>query len=124
MHGDDHHHWRQPQHPARLRVGSFTDITARKEAELNIRQLAYFDPLTQLPNRRSFLEALQLTMNDALLEGTLAGIMFIDLDFFKNLNDTHGHSVGDQLLRLIAQRLKLLIGPRDMAARLARTNLW
>ena len=99
-------------------VGSFTDITARKEAELNIRQLAYFDPLTQLPNRRSFLEALQLTMNDALLEGTLAGIMFIDLDFFKNLNDTHGHSVGDQLLRLIAQRLKLLIGPRDMAARL------
>jgi len=99
-------------------VGSFTDISARKEAEFNIRQLAYFDPLTQLPNRRSFLEALQLAMNDALLQGTLAGIMFIDLDFFKNLNDTHGHSVGDQLLGLIAQRLKLLIGPSDLVARL------
>jgi len=99
-------------------VGSFTDITERKQAETSIRQLAYFDPLTQLPNRRMFLEALQTAMDDALLEGTLAGLMFIDLDFFKNLNDTHGHSVGDQLLRLIAQRLLLLIGPDNLAARL------
>ena len=99
-------------------VGSFSDITAQKQAESDIRQLAYFDPLTQLPNRRMFLEALQKAMDNALREGTLAGVMFIDLDFFKNLNDAHGHSVGDQLLRLIAQRLSLLIGPRDMAARL------
>ena len=99
-------------------VGSFTDITDRKRAESHIRELAYFDPLTQLPNRRMFLEALQTAMNNALLEGTLAGVMFIDLDFFKNLNDSHGHSVGDQLLSRIAQRLTLIIGEHDMAARL------
>ena len=99
-------------------VGSFTDISDHKKAEADIRRLAFFDPLTQLPNRRMFLEALQTAMDTALDQGTLAGIMFIDLDFFKNLNDAHGHSVGDQLLLLIAQRLLLLIGPNDMAARL------
>ena len=99
-------------------VGSFTDISEQKIAENNIRQLAYYDPLTQLPNRRMFLEGLQLAMHAAVREGTLASVMFIDLDHFKNLNDAHGHSVGDQLLQRIAQRLMLLIGPRDMAARL------
>jgi len=99
-------------------VGSFTDITERKQAETSIRQLAYFDPLTQLPNRRMFLEALQQAMDEALRLGTLAAVMFIDLDFFKNLNDAHGHAVGDQLLLRIAQRLQLIIGPHDLAARL------
>jgi diguanylate cyclase (GGDEF)-like protein/PAS domain S-box-containing protein len=109
---------RNPGTGLRGYVGSFTDITDRKRAESHIRELAYFDPLTQLPNRRMFLEALQTAMNNALLEGTLAGVMFIDLDFFKNLNDSHGHSVGDQLLSRIAQRLTLIIGEHDMAARL------
>ncbi|MBP9147979.1 MAG: EAL domain-containing protein [Rhodoferax sp.] len=109
---------RHPSSGLRGYVGSFTDITDRKRAESHIRELAYFDPLTQLPNRRMFLEALQTAMNAALQEGTLAGIMFIDLDFFKNLNDAHGHSVGDQLLSRIAQRLMLIIGQHDMAARL------
>jgi diguanylate cyclase (GGDEF)-like protein/PAS domain S-box-containing protein len=99
-------------------VGSFTDITEQKKAEGDIRQLAYYDPLTRLPNRRMFLEQLQTIMDQALANGTLAGIMFVDLDHFKNLNDAHGHSVGDQLLRLIAQRLMLLVGTRDLAARL------
>lgn len=99
-------------------VGSFTDISAQKNAQDDIRQLAYFDPLTKLPNRRMFLETLQQAMNQALDEGTLAGVMFIDLDHFKNLNDAHGHSVGDQLLTLMAQRLLLLIGPNHIAARL------
>lgn len=99
-------------------VGSFADISQQKQAETHIRQLAYFDPLTQLPNRRMFMEALEAAMAKALDDGTLAGIMFIDLDLFKNLNDTHGHSVGDQLLQLIAQRLMLLVGKNDMAARL------
>lgn len=99
-------------------VGSFSDISAQKKAQHDIRQLAYFDPLTTLPNRRMFLETLQATLTKALNEGTLAGVMFIDLDHFKNLNDAHGHSVGDQLLSLMARRLQLLIGPRDIAARL------
>ncbi len=99
-------------------VGSFTDISVQKKAEAEVRELAYFDHLTQLPNRRMFLEGLQSAMTKALNDGILAGIMFIDLDHFKNLNDTHGHSVGDQLLCLIAQRLSLLIGPFDVAARL------
>ncbi len=99
-------------------VGSFSDISRQKKAQEDIRQLAYYDPLTELPNRRMFLEALRTAMRAALQNGTLAGIMFIDLDHFKNLNDAHGHTVGDQLLRLISQRLQLLIGPGDMAARL------
>lgn len=99
-------------------VGSFSDISAQKKAQHDIRQLAYFDPLTTLPNRRMFLETLQAALTKALDEGTLAGVMFIDLDHFKNLNDAHGHSVGDQLLSLMARRLQLLIGPRDIAARL------
>lgn len=99
-------------------VGSFADISIQRKAQEEIRQLAYYDPLTLLPNRRMFLEALRVTMRTAQQNGTLAGVMFIDLDHFKNLNDAHGHSVGDQLLKLMAQRLQLLIGPNDLAARL------
>ena len=99
-------------------VGSFVDISDQKKSADDIRQLAYFDPLTALPNRRMFLERLQIALDSALEEGTLAGVMFIDLDHFKNLNDAHGHSVGDQLLKLMSQRLCLLIGPNDLAARL------
>jgi diguanylate cyclase (GGDEF)-like protein/PAS domain S-box-containing protein len=99
-------------------VGSFADISAQKKAQDDIRKLAYFDTLTKLPNRRMFLEALEKAMRTALENGRLAGVMFIDLDHFKNLNDAHGHSVGDHLLTLMAQRLQLLIGPNDMAARL------
>ena len=99
-------------------VGSFTDISEQKRAESSIRQLAYFDPLTQLPNRRMFLEGLQAAMHTTVQNGTLACVMFIDLDHFKNLNDAHGHAVGDQLLCHIAKRLLQLAGPHDMAARL------
>lgn len=99
-------------------VGSFTDMSVQKKAQNDIRQLAYFDPLTQLPNRRMFMETLRNTMRQALRNGTLAGVMFIDLDHFKNLNDAHGHTVGDQLLCLIAQRLAQLLGSNDMTARL------
>ncbi len=99
-------------------VGSFENIAERKIAEANIRQLAYYDTLTQLPNRLMFLEHLQVALDTALASGSLAGIMFIDMDHFKNLNDTHGHMVGDELLRLIARRLQLLLGPNDLAARL------
>jgi diguanylate cyclase (GGDEF)-like protein len=65
-----------------------------------------------------FLETLQSALETALENGTLAGLMFIDLDHFKNLNDAHGHSVGDQLLGQMALRVSQMIGPSDMAARL------
>jgi len=100
-------------------VGSFIDISAQKKAAQEIRDLAFFDPLTRLPNRRMFLETLQTSMDRALTEHSLASLIFIDLDHFKNLNDAHGHTVGDELLRLMAQRLSLLlIGEEKMAARL------
>ncbi len=99
-------------------VGSFADISIQRKAQEEIRQLAYYDPLTQLPNRRMFLEALRVTMRTAQNNGMLAGVMFIDLDHFKNLNDAHGHSVGDQLLKLMGRRLQSLVGPGDLAARL------
>ncbi len=100
-------------------VGSFIDISAQKKAAQEIRELAFFDPLTRLPNRRMFLETLQASMDRALAEHSLASLIFIDLDHFKNLNDAHGHTVGDELLRLMAQRLSLLLsGSSNMAARL------
>jgi diguanylate cyclase (GGDEF)-like protein len=99
-------------------VGSFTDISAQKTAQDNIRKLAYFDHLTQLPNRRNFMDTLTRTMRDCLDRGQLASVMFIDLDHFKDLNDAHGHIIGDELLRRLARRLEFLIGPNDMAARL------
>jgi diguanylate cyclase (GGDEF)-like protein/PAS domain S-box-containing protein len=99
-------------------VGSFTDISAQKAAQEDIRKLAYFDHLTQLPNRRNFMDTLTRTMRDCLDKGRLASVMFIDLDHFKDLNDAHGHIIGDELLRRLARRLEFLISAKDMAARL------
>jgi diguanylate cyclase (GGDEF)-like protein/PAS domain S-box-containing protein len=99
-------------------IASFTDISAQKSAEADIRRLAYFDHLTQLPNRRKFMEALAQVQRNCLDTGTLASVMFIDLDHFKNLNDAHGHAIGDELLHRLARRLEYLVGPNDMAARL------
>jgi diguanylate cyclase (GGDEF)-like protein/PAS domain S-box-containing protein len=99
-------------------VGSFFDVSEQKRTESEIRQLAFFDTLTDLPNRRMFLERLRSGMAVALQDGTLGALMFIDLDHFKILNDTHGHLVGDQLLQRIARRLSTLVGPHALAARL------
>ena len=102
-------------------VASFTDLSVQKQTELAIRQLAYFDSLTGLPNRRMCLEQLEQAVsassarNDA---GSLGALIFIDLDHFKLLNDTHGHEFGDQLLTLIAQRLTDALP--DEAATVAR----
>jgi diguanylate cyclase (GGDEF)-like protein/PAS domain S-box-containing protein len=99
-------------------VGSFVDITEQKRTEAQIRHLAYFDPLTRLPNRRMFLERLHENIANGVRDGALGALVIIDLDQFKFLNDAHGHSVGDELLRLIAERLRHLCSDRIMAARL------
>ena len=81
------------------------DITERKTAEETIRNLAYFDPLTKLPNRQLLRDRLQQAMASSARHGRYGAVLFIDLDNFKTLNDTRGHDIGDLLLQQVAQRL-------------------
>lgn len=94
------------------------DISERKHAESTIRHLAYYDPLTGLPNRRLFRDRLEQTRTAALRSGELFGLMYLDLDRFKEVNDTLGHSVGDQLLKAAAQRIADCLRKADTMARL------
>jgi len=99
-------------------VATFSDISERKEAEEQIRNLAFYDPLTALPNRRLLLDRLQQAMALGERTGKHGALLFIDLDQFKTLNDTLGHDVGDQLLVEVARRLQDAIRASDTAARL------
>lgn len=100
-------------------VASFTDLSEQKQAEHDMRRLAYFDSLTQLPNRRMFLEELQqAAARSAPGGGALGALICIDLDHFKLLNDTHGHDFGDQLLVLLADRLGHVLPESALLARL------
>jgi diguanylate cyclase (GGDEF)-like protein/PAS domain S-box-containing protein len=93
------------------------DITERKTAEEKIQYLAFYDPLTRLPNRQLLLDRLQSALTE---EGRprKGALMFIDLDNFKVLNDTLGHQKGDQLLQLVAERLRSCVARGDTVARL------
>ena len=82
------------------------DISERKQTEETIRRMAYLDPLTGLPNRYFFHELLQKSLAQAHRHKHLLGVLFLDLDRFKFINDSLGHAVGDQLLKAVAQRLK------------------
>ena len=86
-------------------VSTLTDITTRKAAENEIRHLAFFDPLTRLPNRRLLLDRLHQALVASERSGREGALLFIDLDNFKTLNDTLGHDKGDLLLQQVAQRL-------------------
>jgi len=92
------------------------DITLRKQAELYY--LAHYDQLTRLPNRMLFADRLSQACREALRKSALAGLMFVDLDRFKQVNDSMGHSVGDELLRAVAERLKHCAREYDTVARL------
>ncbi|TVY06697.1 putative bifunctional diguanylate cyclase/phosphodiesterase [Paenibacillus cremeus] len=92
-------------------------VNERKRAEEKIAHMAYHDSLTDLPNRLLFDERLNESFEDAKRNGHMLAVVFFDLDRFKVINDTLGHHVGDQLLRLLAQRLQLYVNENSVAAR-------
>ncbi|MDB5892572.1 MAG: sensor-containing diguanylate cyclase/phosphodiesterase, partial [Rhodoferax sp.] len=95
-----------------------TDITARKAAEREIQKLAFYDPLTQLPNRLLLMDRLQHALAASTRTGRGGALLFIDLDNFKTLNDTLGHDQGDLLLQQVALRLTSCVREADSVARL------
>lgn len=99
-------------------TGTHLDITDRRAAQEEIERLAFFDPLTRLPNRRLLLDRLERELADARRSGQRGALLFIDLDHFKQINDARGHAVGDSLLREAAARLTRQLREVDTVARL------
>ncbi|MDP2787419.1 MAG: EAL domain-containing protein [Pseudomonadota bacterium] len=102
-------------------VGTFSEITKNQEAQAEIHRLAYYDPLTHLPNRRLLLDRLGQALASSTRSGCHGAVLFLDLDNFKMLNDTRGHAVGDLLLSEIAQRLQTGVREGDTISRLGDT---
>ncbi len=98
--------------------GVITDVSVRYAETQEIIQLAHYDSLTGLQNRASFADQLNLAWQRCKITGREFALLSIDLDHFKQVNDTFGHPAGDALLREVAQRITSVIGPRDIAARL------
>lgn len=98
-------------------LGMVTNITERKRQEESMTWLARHDPLTELPNRALFEERLQHLIAMATVQDSSAAVMFIDLNQFKHVNDTLGHAIGDQLLRIVAARIVGCLRAEDTVAR-------
>jgi diguanylate cyclase (GGDEF)-like protein/PAS domain S-box-containing protein len=99
-------------------VGTHIDITERKAAEEQIKQLAFYDPLTQLPNRRLLQERLKHGIDVERRDGKQLALLMLDLDRFKAVNDSFGHLAGDELLQHVAERITTRLRDVDMVARL------
>ncbi len=99
-------------------VATVTDISQRKASEEEIERLAFYDPLTQLPNRRLLQDRLQQALASSARSERMGALLFLDLDNFKVLNDTLGHDKGDLLLKQVAQRLVGCVREGDSVARL------
>ena len=99
-------------------VGVIRDITQRRQQEEEIQRLAFYDPLTQLPNRRLLMDRLKQALITSTRSGQRGALMFLDLDHFKRLNDTLGHDLGDALLKQVATRLTTCVREGDTVARL------
>ncbi len=126
LHKDRTYRWIQDQlklvrdsdgNPLEL-VGSWHDIHERKRIEEQLRYSAFYDALTDLPNRALFMNRLEHAVDRVQRQAGLFAILFLDLDRFKVVNDSLGHSIGDQLLIAIADRLKACLRPEDTVARL------
>ncbi|MDO8654558.1 MAG: diguanylate cyclase [Undibacterium sp.] len=107
MHGENHF------------LVEFIDLTERKRFEHELRQLAFNDPLTELPGRRLLLDRLTQTLYCSKRQNSHGALLFLDLNKFTQLNDRHGHAVGDQLLIEVANRLRQAVRQTDTVARLA-----
>ncbi len=99
-------------------VATFNDITLSKASSEEIKNLAFNDPLTHLPNRRLLMDRLQQAFVSSARYAKIGALLFIDLDNFKTLNDTLGHDVGDLLLQQVAQRLESCVREKDTVARI------
>ncbi|HEY9102314.1 EAL domain-containing protein [Chitinimonas sp.] len=99
-------------------VYALVDITERKLAEDEIRSLAFYDPLTNLPNRRLLMDRLRQALAKSARSDSGGALLFVDLDNFKKLNDTRGHDIGDLLLEQVAQRIAGCLREGDTVARL------
>ena len=99
-------------------IGLFSDVTEQRRAEASIWHQAHYDHLTQLPNRQMFQQNLLHSMERARQSGKPFALVFLDLDFFKEVNDTFGHDEGDELLRQVARRLQSCVRSTDLVARL------
>jgi diguanylate cyclase (GGDEF)-like protein/PAS domain S-box-containing protein len=100
-------------------VAVFADITAQKQNEEKLKNLAYFDPLTQLPNRMQFMSLLEQEVNHSHRSKKQLAIIFLDIDFFKHINDSLGHVIGDEILVELAKRLSYALSEFDLLARLS-----
>jgi len=99
-------------------IGVTQDITERKHAEQEIHRYAYFDSLTELPNRQQLVNRLDSAIEHAVRLDRKGALLFMDLDHFKNINDSLGHAIGDQLLKKIADRIREVVRTTDLVGRL------
>jgi diguanylate cyclase (GGDEF)-like protein/PAS domain S-box-containing protein len=106
--GDSANHW----------VVVSRDITERRTAEQSIHRLAFYDPLTGLPNRRLLMERLKIVIQQSSFSKAQSAVLYMDIDNFKKINDQRGHATGDQLLEHVAARLKETVRRSDLVARL------